>query len=355
VLLIACGNVANLLLMKATTRKREIAIRTSLGAGRFRITRQLLTESVLIALGGGALGVTLGFSSARLLLTVNTADLPRVRDNGLLVEMDWRVLGFSLLLTLATSFVFGLIPALQSSRVNLTRALKDGGRGTDTGARRSYFRSSLVVIEIALSVALVIGAGLFIRAQLELGAVNPGFDAANVLTMRMSLTEQRFMKTAGVTQAVDDALARIRSLPGVVSAAVASSLPLEMAPGGPIRIMGRPLTNGPFHGAALWFEVSPGFFETFRIPVERGRVLNDRDTASAPPVVIINEAMAKRYWRNIDDALGARILIAKGLAKQFDDEPVRQIVGVVANMRDRGLTTNRAPPCMFRSRKFPMP
>jgi putative ABC transport system permease protein len=343
VLLIACANVANLLLMRATTRKREIAIRALLGAGRARMIRQLLTESILLSLAGGSLGILFGIWGVRRLLSVNTAGLPRVGEDGALVDVDWRVLGFTLLISLGTGILFGLIPALQGSRSDLNASLKESGRGMGASFKQKYFRSTLVVVEIALSVTLLIGSSLFIRTQLALSSVDSGFQTTNVLTMRMYLTKQRSLHTADVAQVVNEGVDRIRSLPGVVDVAATSSLPLQLAPGGPFRIMGRPLANGPFHGGALWTSISSGYFQVFRIPIRRGRAFTDRDDASAPPVVIINESMAKHYWTKGDDPLNARILIAKGLAKQFDDEPERQIVGIVGDVRDRGLNLEPGP------------
>ena len=343
VLLIACANVANLLLIRATTRKREIAIRTALGAGRARIIRQLLTETVLLTLAGGSLGMLFGVWSVRTLLSINTAGLPRVGEDGALVNVDWRVLTFTLLVSLGTGLAFGLIPALQGSRSDLNPSLKESARGTGASLRQNYIRSMLVIVEIALSVTLLIGCSLFIRAELALTAVDSGFQPTNVLTMRTYVTKERSLHTADVAQVVNEGVDRIRSLPGVVDVAAASSLPLQLAPGGPFRIIGRPIVNGRFHGAALWTEISSGYFQVFRIPIKRGRAFTNRDNASAPPVVIINESMAKRYWANGDDPLNARILIAKGFAKQFDDEPERQIVGIVGDVRDRGLNLGPGP------------
>jgi predicted permease len=315
----------------------------ALGAGRARIIRQLLTETVLLTLAGGSLGMLFGVWSVRTLLSVNTAGLPRVGEDGALVNVDWRVLTFTLLVSVGTGLVFGLIPALQGSRSDLNPSLKESARGTGASLRQNYFRSMLVVVEIALSVTLLIGSSLFIRAELALTAVDSGFQPTDVLTMRMYLTKERSLHTAEVAQVVNEGVDRIRSLPGVVDVAAASSLPLQLAPGGPFRIIGRPLVNGPFHGAALWTAISSGYFQVFRIPIKRGRAFTDRDNASAPPVVIINESIAKRYWTNGDDPLNARILIAKGFAKQFDDEPERQIVGIVGDVRDRGLNLEPGP------------
>lgn len=343
VLLIACANVANLLLMRATSRTREIAIRAVLGAGRGRMIRQLLTETVLLSLAGGSLGILFGIWGMRTLLSVNAAGLPRVGVDGTLVDLDWRVLGFTLFISLGTGMVFGLIPGLQASRSDLNPSLKESGRGMGATLKQNYFRSMLVVAEIALSVTLLIGSSLFIRAQLALSAVDSGFQTTNVLTMRMYVTKQRSQHTAEVAEVVNEGIDRIRSLPGVVDVAATSSLPLQLAPGGPFRIIGRPLVSGPFHGGALWTSISSGYFQVFRIPIKRGRAFTDRDDASAPPVVIINESMAKQYWTKGDDPLNARILIAKGFAKQFDDEPERQIVGIIGDIRDRALSLEPGP------------
>lgn len=296
-----------------------------------------------------------GVWSVRTLLSVNTAGLPRVGEDGALVNVDWRVLTFTLLVSLATGFVFGLIPALQGSRSDLYPTLKESAGWTGASLRQNYFRSMLVVVEVALSVTLLIRSSLFIRTELALTAVDSGFQPTNVLTMRMYLTKERSLHTADVAQVVNEGVDRIRSLSGVVDVAAASSLPLQLAPGGPFRIIGRPLVNGPFHGAALWTAISSGYFQVFRIPIKRGRAFTDRDNASAPPVVIINESMAKRYWTNGDDPLNARILIARGFAKQFDDEPDRQIVGIVGDVRDRGLNLKPGPSMYVPQAQFRMP
>src|SRR5262249_43442611 len=191
VLLVACANVASLLLIRAATRKREIAIRTALGAGRPRIIRQLLTETVLLTLACGSLGMLFGVWSVRTLLSINTAGLPRVGENGALVKVDWRVFTFTVFVSLGTGLVFGLIPALQGSRSDLNPSLKESARGTGASRTQNYVRSMLVVVEIALSVTLLIGSLLFIRAELALNAVDSGFQPTNVLTMRMYVTKER--------------------------------------------------------------------------------------------------------------------------------------------------------------------
>jgi putative ABC transport system permease protein len=343
VLLIACANVANLLLVRATARKREIAIRTSLGARRVRIIRQLLTESVLLSLVGGVLGIVLGMGAIRALLSINTAGLPRIGENGSMVGIDWRVLAFTLMVSILTGILFGVFPALHGSRADLSSSLKEGTGRSGTGLRQNKLRSLLVVIEIALAVILLVGSALFIRVQMALASVNPGFDTTNVLTMRMSLTGPRFLKASGVEQIVREGVERIRALPGVESAAATCCVPLQGGYGLPFVIAGRPLANGPFHGGGGWLTVSSGFFEVFKIPVKRGRSFTDRDDNSSPPVVIINETMAKQYWIRGDDPLNSRLIIGRGVMREFKDEPERQIIGIVGDVRDAGLNNEPQP------------
>jgi predicted permease len=345
VLLIACANVANLLLVRAASRKHEIAIRAAIGAGRGRIMRQLLTESVVLALAGGVLGLALGVSGMRALLSINTADLPRLGENGSLLGLDWRVAAFTFCLSLATGLLFGLIPALHGSRTDLGTILKEGGGRSGAGFRHNKTRSLLVVSEVALALVLLVGSALMIRTYIALRAVDPGFDPANVLTMRMSLSGPRFAKTATADQILRDGLQRLRALPGVEAASATCCVPLEGGYGLPFQIVGRPLQDGPFHGGGGWNTVSPGYFEVFRIPVKRGRVFSERDDSLSPPVVVINEAMARQYWKG-SDPLNDRLLIGKGVMREFATEQPRQIIGVVADSRDGGLN-NDPQPTMF--------
>jgi putative ABC transport system permease protein len=342
VLLIACANVANLLLVRATSRQREIAIRSAIGAGRGRIVRQLLTESVLLSFTGGVFGLLFGVLGIRALLAVNTAGLPRIGRDGVLVGVDWRVLVFTLVVSLATGIIFGLFPALQTSRADLSVTLKESSGRSGTGFRQNKARSVLVVIEVALALVLLIGSALLIRTAVALRAVDPGFDTTNVLTMRMALTDPRFMKSEGVAQIVRDGVQRIKALPGVVEASATCCVPLQGGYGLPFIIVGRPLTAGPFHGGGGWLTVSPGFFEVFRIPIKRGRAFTDRDDGRAPAVVLINESMAKRYWPK-GDPLTDRLAIGRGIMREFKDEPERQIVGIVGDVRDGGLNNDPGP------------
>ena len=342
VLLIACANVANLLLVRAAGRRREMAIRSAIGGSRARIVRQVLTESVLLSLTGGVLGLGLGWAGIRALLAVNTAGLPRIGTDGALVTLDWRVLLFTLLVSVATGVIFGLLPALQSSKIDLTSTLKDSGR-SGTGARHNRTRSILVVAEIALALVLLIGSALLIRTAVALTRVDPGFDASNVLTMRMSLTGSAYERSEAVEALIRNGVDRLRAVPGVVSASATCCVPLQGGYGLPFVIAGRPLENGPFHGGAGWMTISPGYFEVFRIPVRRGRSFTDRDDSAATPVVIINEAMARQFWQHGADPLNDRLVIGRGVMREFATEQERQIVGIVADSRDAGLNNDPQP------------
>jgi len=339
VLLIACANVANLLLVRATGRKREFAIRSALGAGRSRIIRQLLTESVLLSVTGGILGLILGFAGVRALLAVSPAGLPRIGENGAAVGLDWRVLCFTLAVSLLTGILFGLFPAVSASRADLNSSLKESSSRSGTGFRQSKARSLLVISEVSLALVLLIGAALLIRTFLALRSVNPGFDPHHVLTLEMSLTGDRFQKTAGVAQLSRDGRERLNAIPGVEASASTCCLPLEGGFGLPFRVVGRlPAKDGQDPGAG-WMNVSPGYFSVFKIPILRGRDFTDKDSTGAPGVALINQAMAKQFWPK-ENPVGQQILIGKGVGPEFD-EPARQIVGVVGDIHDGGL--NRDP------------
>ena len=342
VLLIACSNVANLLLARAESRKRELAIRAALGAGRARIIQQLMTESLLLALAGAICGLVLGVIGIRALLAVNTAGLPRVGVDGGLVGLDWRVLLFTAVITLLTTLLFGLIPALHATRSDLSTTIKEAASRSGSGMRQNRTRTALVVTEMALAVVLLVGAGLLIRTAVALYAVKPGFDTKNILTMRMSLSGHAFETSAAIDSLIKRGVEKIDAIPGVEMATATCCVPLEGGYGLPFRIMGRPLDKGPFHGGGGWKTVSPGFFEAFHMHMLRGRTFNDRDTASSTPVVIITEAMAKKYWPESDPLLD-RILIGKGVMPQLESEQPRQIIGVVGDVRDGALNQDPEP------------
>jgi putative ABC transport system permease protein len=340
VLLIACANVASPLLARATVRKREIAIRAAVGAGRGRIVRQLLTESVMLSLVGGIVGLTAGYAGIRAILSVSPGNIPRIGLRGTSVGLDWRVLGFTLVLSLVTGILFGLLPALQSSRADLNSSLKESNCRSGTGLHHNRTRALLVTTEMALALVLLVGAALLIRTFLTVRQVNPGFDARNVLTMRMSLTGPQFEKPAGVTQLFLDGVRSIRALPGVEVAASTCCVPLEGGFGLPFQIPGRP--EGPTsNGGAGWTIVAAGYFETFKIPVLRGRTFTEQDDGG-PPVVIINQKLAKQFWPK-SDPLSDRIIIGRGVGPAFQGELPRQIIGVVGDVRDGALNRDPRP------------
>jgi putative ABC transport system permease protein len=339
VLLIACANVANLLLVHATGRKREFAIRAAMGAGRSRIILQLLTESVLLSVTGGLLGLVLGYVGLRGLLAVSPGDSPRIGEHGAAVVLDWRVLAFTLSVSMLTGILFGLFPAVGASRPDLNSTLKESSNRSGTGFHQSKARSLLVISEVSLALVLLIGAALLIRTFLALRNVNPGFEAHNVLTLEMSLTGDRFQKTAGVAQLVRNGRDRMNAIPGVEASASTCCLPLEGGFGLPFIVVGRPVDQQTQRQGIGWMSTSPGYYEVFKIPILRGRDFTDRDVAGAPGVVLINESMAKKYWPK-EDPLGQQIIIGKGVGPQFD-EPARQIVGIVGDIHNGGL--NRDP------------
>jgi putative ABC transport system permease protein len=341
VLLIACANVANLLLVRATMRKREIAIRAAMGAGRGRIIRQLLTESVLLSLGGGVFGLILGYFGVRALLTINPGNIPRIGEQGSAITLDWRVLAFTLLVSLGTGILFGLIPAFNASHADLGLTLKESGSRSGSGLSQNKARATLIVTEVALALVLLVGAALLIRTFAALRGVNPGFSTDKILTMEMSLTGTRYETSAAVNQLVRDSQRRVESLPGVVAFASTCCLPLEGGFGLPFIVEGRPLTDGPAHGGAGYRPLSPRYFEVFKIPLLRGRMFTDHDDAGSELVVLINEGMAKKYWQDTNP-VGQRITIGKGVGPEFE-EPAREIVGIVGDVRNGGLDSDPEP------------
>jgi predicted permease len=295
-----------------------------------------------------------GLVGIRALLSVNTAGLPRIGENGSAVAVDWRVLGFALLVSVGTGVLIGLIPALHGSRADLSAMLKESGGRTGSGFRHNKARSLLVVTEVALALILLVGSALLIRTSLALGTVNAGFDPNNVLTMRMSLTGPRFLTSAGVDRIVRDGVERLRVVPGVEHASATCCIPLESPFGLPFIVVGRPLQDGPFHGVGGWLGVSPGYFEVFKISVKRGRAFTSRDAAGAPPVVVINETMARQFWKK-GDPLTDRLVIGRGIMPDLADEPDRQIVGVVGDVRDQGINREPGPTMYIPQAQLPDP
>jgi putative ABC transport system permease protein len=342
VLLIACTNIASLMLARATVRRREVSIRMALGAGPARIVRQILTESMVVSGLGGAIGLLVGFFGVRLLLAVNPVMMPRLGEHNQAIKLDWRIVLFAVGVSLLAGAISGVAPAIKASRTDLAASINEGG--THSGIRGSRTRSLLVVCETALAMILLVGAALLIRSFHDLTTVNPGFQSHNILTMDMSMMGPRFKTTAAVAKVVGRATQLIENLPGVETAAAACCMPLDANYGLPFNIEGVPPTKGPYNGLAVWSSISPGYFKVFRIPLLRGRAFTLQDDGKSEPVVIINEAMAKRFWPKGDE-IGVRITIGRGLGPPFADPP-REIVGVVGDVRDTGLN-NEPFPTMF--------
>ena len=339
VLLIACANVANLLLARAAGRQRELAIRSAMGADRRRVVRQLLTESVLLAGCGGLLGLALGVAGVRGLLLLVPGNIPRVTDASgaaiVVPSVDWRVMLFTIVVSLLTGLLFGLFPALHTSKPDLVSTLKEASGRSGTGVRHTRIRSGLVVAEMALALVLLVGAALLIRSFVGLRSVDPGLDPHNVFTFQTSLAGSAYSTTASVSNFTTQVVQRIETLPGVEAAASTLVLPVEAGVDLPFTIIGKPPASGEYNGDEQWRSVSPHYFRVFKIPLLRGRPFSETETGASSRVVIINDAMAKKYWPK-EDALGQMIVIGKGLGPQFE-EPPRQVVGIVGNVRENGL------------------
>lgn len=340
VLLIACANVANLLLARAAGRRHEIAVRAAIGAGRGRIIRQLLTESILLSFIGGVLGLGLGHTGVRLLLAVNPGNIPRIGGDSSSIVMDWRLLVFTGTVSLITGILFGLIPALQMSGENLSSALKAATQRFGGSYRQNKAQALLVIGETALALVLLIGTALMIRTFFALRTVDLGFDPQNILTMRMSLAGTRFKTTSDVNQLVREGLRRLEATSGIVSAGASYSLPPGGAFGIPFSIVGKAPANGRYDGRG-WIAASPSYFEVFKIPILRGRAFNKGDDAGTEPVAIISDAMARRFWSK-GNPLGERIIIGRGYGPEFE-EPTRTIVGVVGDVHDFGIKGSPGP------------
>jgi len=334
VLLIACANVANLLLARATARHRELALRTALGAGRRRVLRQLLTESLILAFVGGAAGLLLALAGQRLLLQFGPGRIPRLEHIGL----DPRVLAFTLGVVLLTGILFGVAPALRLSRMDLSQALKEGGRGSEGGLGHNRFRSMLVIAEMAIAVVLLTGAGLLVESFRRLQSVDPGFSARDVTTFHTSLPEAKYDQPKQV-RFYDDLLDRVRNRPDVLSAAAIFPIPLgDSRIGISFAIEGRPVSKAD-EPSAEYRQISPGYFEAMGIPLVSGRDFTDRDDTKAPAVIMVNQALARTYFPG-ENAVGKRI--RPGVARDGKPE-VREIVGVVGNVKHRGLGAEESP------------
>jgi len=340
VLLIGCANVAGLLLARAASRRTEIAIRTAIGAGRWRIVRQLITESVPLSLLGGLAGTVLAWGGLRLFVYAAPPNFPRLNE----LALDLPVLGFTALVAILTAVIFGIVPAIQASNPDLVGSLKESGRSGTDGVARQHLRNALVAIQIAMALVLLIGAGLMINSFLRIQNNPLGADPKNLLTFDFRFSRDEAIKAFGryrnaglwdvnpqTTQTFQRAYERIQGLPGVVSAAGASTPPLAGSLNMGFLIEGRPAPpldkNGQPSQTASYVAVTPNYFSTLRAPIVQGRDFNDRDTAASPFVVIINQTMAKRFWPN-ESPIGKQLRM-----DYVPDEPLREVVGVAGDIR----------------------
>ncbi len=334
VLLITCVNVANLILSRLIRRERELVVRAALGAARRRLIRQLLTESVLLALAGGVLGLLLAAASVRMLVAFSSRFTVRAPE----IMIDGRVLLFTLTVSLVTGLFFGVMPAFQAARRDLTSALKEGGERGTVGGTRRRFRSLVVVAQVAISFILLIGAGLTLRSLIKLYQVNPGFEPEKVLTANISLPYLKYQGQPVMRAFFNSLLERLEAHPGVVAAALSSEVPLQdnmFSP--PIEIEGRPQAPGEPELRANFDIASEDFFKVMGIPLARGRIFTLSDDPDAPPVVVVNEALARRYWPE-QEALGKRIRVRFQGGGEW-----RTIIGVVSDVKQKDLATEVAP------------
>jgi predicted permease len=346
VLLIVCANVASLLLARSVTRQKEMAVRSALGASRVRLARQMLTESVLLALLGGAAGLGLAALSLRVILRMAANQVPRLNE----VTLNVPVLLFTLAISVVAALFFGMAPAMQAMRQNLNGSLRDQGRGVSSGRAKHRLQGLLTVSEIALALVLVISAGLLLRSLNRLLAIDPGFDSGNVLTAQVNLPAAQYVDGTHAAGFYDQLTQRVRALPGVASVAAIGGLPLTGSGGDTVfQIEGRAEGAGPTDsgthpatnafGHFFYWPVTANFFSTMRIPLLRGRAIQDSDSAASPPVVVINETMARSFWPN-ENAVGQRIRLFFSDTKTG---PWVQIAGVVGNIPLRQLNEDAQP------------
>jgi putative ABC transport system permease protein len=328
VLLIACANISNLLLARATTRDREIALRTALGAGRGGLIRQFLTESLLLAACGGALGLLLTAWCLKAIVRMDLSKIPRIDE----ISIDGRVLAFTLLVSLATGVLFGLVPALQISRRDFHKALKEGAKSS-AGAGRNFARRTLVVLEVAVALVVLLGAGLMIQSYQQVQKVDPGFKTDNVLTLELFLPVSKYSTQAQWSAFFSQLLDRLRTLPGVISAGAVSAVPLGVVQSiSEVNIEGTPPpAPGQLNPSAAWRTSSTDYFRTLGIPLVKGRDFAGSDDAGSDPVIIVDQSSAQRFWPH-QDPIGKRMK----LLGQKEPEQWRSVVGVVGDVKHEG-------------------
>jgi putative ABC transport system permease protein len=325
VLLIACSNVANLLLARATVRQREIAVRTALGAGRLRIVRQLLTESILLSVTGGVVGMLLSFAGVKGLVAITPKNTPRFNE----IRVDWTVLLFTMLLSVATGLIFGLFPAVQATKPDSGEALKEGGRGASAGRGRHRVRNALVVAEVSLALVLLVGAGLMLRSFLRVLEADPGFRPEKVLTMNISLPQVKYGEPAKIRTFYQQVLERVRAIPGVEMPA--TTLPLLGGWQTSFMVEGQPEPPQGQMPSTDIARVSPDFHRAIGIRLLKGRYFTDQDTDGRPLVCIVDETMAQAYWPG-EDALGRKLKFGRD-----PNSPWLTVVGVVGHVKNYGV------------------
>ncbi|MEO6568476.1 MAG: ABC transporter permease [Opitutaceae bacterium] len=336
VLLIACANVANLFLARAATREREIAIRTALGASRLQIVRQLLIETSLLALLGGAAGLLFAWWSTDALVAMGPADLPRLSE----IRVNGVVIAFTFGIAFLTSLIFGLVPALQASRPQVEQSLRDASRGSTSGLRSHRLRFAFVVSQFALSLVLLVGAGLLIRSFAELRAVEPGFEARGVVTFWQALPKALYGEGDQSMQFFDRLHAKLTSLPGIENAGMVSPMPFSgNDESRTFTIVGRPAPAQGMEPSASLLTTDAAYFRTMRIPLKHGRAFDTRDRKDSTPVVMINESFAQKYFPN-ENPIGQRLDIGGGVA---EGKPPCEIVGVVGTTKHRSLAEADGP------------
>lgn len=329
VLLIACANVASLLLSRALGRTKEIAVRAALGASRGVLLRQLIIESLLLACAGGMGGILLSEWGTHVLSALAASTLPRLAG----LHMDARVLAFTLAISLGSGLFFGLFPALQLSKPDLNTVLRAQGRGSTGGRRRNYARNILVVSQVALSMVLLVGSGLLVRSFIRLQTATPGFDPKNVLSMRISLPPTKYATSAQMVAFYNEALRRVRTLPGVESVAISSALPVHTTRRSPALPEGQPelpLGQRPILNIQT---ISPDYTNVLRVPLVRGRTFTEHDDAAAPQVVMVNQALVRHYWPH-ENPIGKHIL---GFGKP------QVVVGVLGDIKNGSLAQDTIP------------
>ena len=340
VLLIGCANVANLLLASGASRHKEMAIRTALGASRLRVIRQLFTESTMLALAGGAVGLLVAFWGLAAITKLLPADFPRLHE----IHIDLRILGFTFAASVLTGILFGLAPALQISRADVQEAIRETGRGTSGSRRQSRFRQALIVAEVALSVVLLAGAGLLFRSFLQLQSVNAGFSSEQVLTARLTPAGPNYREDADFAKFYNQVLEKLSAVPGVQNVALINTLPLDKGPTSGFRVEGRPVTTPDKWPSVNYRVVSADYFRAMDIPVLQGRAYTARDDSTAPRVMMVNQKLVRDIFSD-EDPIGKRITFGNFDSNQ---QPIWwEIVGVVANVRSVELREEPMPELYF--------